>query len=52
MIYVPDYISREQRVLATSQLYIELSRLLPSYQIELALAKGPFEDDDGLSAHF
>ena len=52
VLYVPDYISREQRVLATSQLYVQLSNALPGYQVELALADGHFEDDDGLSAHF
>ncbi len=52
VLYVPDYISREQRVLATSKLYVLLSQLLPGYEIELALAEGPFEDDDGISAHF
>ena len=29
-----------------------MSNALPGYQVELALADGPFEDDDGLSAHF
>jgi len=52
VLYVPDYISRDQRVLATSKLYVTLSQLLPGYEIELALAEGPFEDDDGVSAHF
>ena len=52
VLYVPDYISREHRVSATSQLYVQISQALPGYQVELALAEGPFEDDDGIAAHF
>ena len=52
VLYVPDYMSREHRVLATSHLYVQLSQALPGYQVELALAEGPFEDDDGIGAHF
>ena len=52
VLYVPDYIPREQRLLLTSRLHTELSRLLPSYEVQLALAEGPFEDDDGVGAHF
>ena len=52
MLYVPDYISREQRIWAVSRLYAQLSQAMPGYQVELALAEGPFEDDDGVSAHF
>ena len=36
----------------TSALFRELSRLLPSYNISLAIAEGPFEDDYGVGAHF
>ena len=42
----------EQRVAVTSKLYVQLSQLLPAYQIHLAVAEGPFEDDDGVGAHF
>ena len=37
---------------ATSQLYVQLSRALPGYEVALALAESPFEDDDAVSAHF
>jgi len=52
VLYVPDYISREQIVNVVNQLYRELNEILPGYHIELALAEGPFEDDNGVSAHF
>ena len=29
-----------------------LHQVLPGYEVELALAEGPFEDDDGVGAHF
>ena len=38
--------------MATSRLYVQLSQALPGYQVELALAEGPFEDDYGVTAHF
>lgn len=40
------------RIQATSRLYRDLSRILPAYNVEVALAEGPFEDDDGVGAHF
>ena len=52
VLYVPDYISCEQRLAATSSLYIQLSRALAGYDVQLALAESPFEDHDGISAHF
>ena len=52
VLYVPDYIPMEQRIAVTSKLYIQLSQLLPAYQIHLAIAEGPFEDDSGVGAHF
>ena len=36
----------------TGTLHIQLGRLLPGYNIHLAIAEGPFEDDDGVGAHF
>ena len=52
VLFVPDYVSMEQRLAVTSKLHVELGQLLPSYTIHLALAEGPFEDDDGVGAHF
>ena len=52
VLYVPDYVPMEQRVTLTGKLHTELSRLLPGYNIHLAIAEGPFEDDDGVGAHF
>ena len=49
---MPDYVTLEQRIAATSQLYVQMSQLLPNYAIQLALAEGPFEDDDSVAAHF
>ena len=52
VLYVPDYIPMEQRIEITSKLYVQLSQLLPAYNVRLAIAEGPFEDDDGVGAHF
>jgi len=52
VLYVPDYISPAQRTLVISRMYDDLSRMLPNYEVSLALAEGPFEDDNGLSSHF
>ena len=52
ILYVPDYVTREQRIAATSQLFVQMSQLLPGYTIQLALAEGPFEDDDSVATHF
>ena len=52
ILYCPDYVTRDQRIAATSGLYVQLSQLLPGFEISIALAEGPFEDDDGFSAHF
>ena len=49
---MPDYVSLQQRVAVTSKLYVQLGQLLPSYQVHLAIAEGPFEDDNGVGAHF
>ena len=52
ILYVPDYVPMEQRLTMTGRLHNELSRMLPGYNIHLAIAEGPFEDDDGVGAHF
>jgi hypothetical protein len=52
ILYCPDYVQPSMRITISSRLYQEFSRLLPSYEIQLALAEGPFEDDDGIGAHF
>ena len=52
VLYVPDYIPLEQRQTFTSRLYVQLSQMLPSHQVQLAIAEGPFEDADGVGAHF
>ena len=31
---------------------MQLGHLLPNYQVRLATAEGPFEDDSGVGAHF
>ena len=36
----------------TSKLFVQLSQLMPSYEVRLANAEGPFEDADGVGAHF
>jgi hypothetical protein len=52
VLYVPDYVPATIRVNVTARLHRELAALLPSWEVRLALAEGPFEDDDGVSAHF
>ena len=52
VLYVPDYVPMSLRVQVTSKLYRDLSRLLPSYEVRLAYAEGPFEDHEGVGAHF
>ena len=51
-MYVPDYIPVKQRIMVTQELHTELGYLLPGYDISLAISEGPFEDDDGVGAHF
>ena len=36
----------------TSRLHVQISQMLPNHQIHLAIAEGPFEDADGVGAHF
>ena len=52
VLYVPDYMPMEQRLNLTGTLHTQLSRQLPGYNIHMAIAEGPFEDDDGIGAHF
>ena len=51
VLYVPDYMSTHRRLDFSGSLYRELSRMLPSYEISIGLADGPFEDDQGTSSH-
>ena len=52
VLYVPDYVASSTRVNATSALWRELSTLLPKREVDLALSEGPFEDAEGIGAHF
>ena len=53
ILYVTDYVPSQARLAVTSKLWQDLSRALPDYQVSLALAEGPFEDDTGdAHAHF
>ena len=52
VLYVPDYVSAERRLTATAELRVRLGQFLPGANISLALAPGPFEDTDGIGAHF
>ena len=52
VLYVPDYIGLEQRVVATQKIFLDLSQELPAYDIQIALSEGPFEDDDSIASHF
>merc|ERR1711963_458455 len=44
VLYVPDYISSQQRVLLTSKLYTTLSKAWPTYEVPHAVAELTFED--------
>ena len=52
VLYVPDYVPLDQHLAFTSRLYNQLSQMLPSYEVHVAIAEGPFEDSDGVGAHF
>ena len=52
VLFVPDYVPRARRESFRAQLWIRLGRLLPGYVIRLAISEGPFEDNDGIGAHF
>ena len=52
VLYVPDYVTPAQRLITTQQLRDKLGKLIPDHDISLALAEGPFEDSDGVGAHF
>ena len=51
VLYVPDYVPAAARIASTQELFRTLSAAIPGYDIRLALAEGPFEDDDGVGAH-
>ena len=51
VLYVPDYTAMSMRVNLTSRLFRDLSSILPSWEIRLAVAEGPFEDNEGIGAH-
>ena len=52
ILYVSDYIEPRSRLLKTQKLFQDVSRLLPSWEVEFALSEGPFSDDEGICAHF
>lgn len=52
VLSAPDYVREQERVQATSWIWKELSKELPEWDVRLALAEGPFEDDDGVGAFF
>ena len=52
-VYVSDYVGESTRVALTSKLWLELSQLLPGWELSMATVCGPFEDDAGEAfAHF
>ena len=52
VLYVPDYADATERLAGSSKLATALHWMLPGREIALALSEGPFEDDDGVGAHF
>ena len=52
VLYVPDYVAGSSRLNASSELWKELSTLLPKREVDLAMSEGPFEDAEGIGAHF
>ena len=46
MLYVSDYVEPRTRLMKTQKLYQDMSAILPSWEVELALSEGPFEDDE------
>ena len=52
VLYVSDYVAPARRLYLTSHLKRELSNLMPGYEVQMAMADGPFEDDDGVASHF
>ena len=52
VLYAADYVPSTARIERTAALVRELSLILPTYEIRLGLAQGPFEDVDGVASHF
>ena len=52
VMYVPDYVPLQARTLELQTLSQKLGQLLPGYELSIAIAEGPFEDEDGVGAHF
>ena len=52
VLYVPDYADTTERLAGSSKLACVLQWMLPGREIALAISEGPFEDDDGVGAHF
>ena len=52
VMYVPDYVPLQARTLAVQTLSRALGQLLPGYELNIAIAEGPFKDEDGVGAHF
>ena len=52
VLYVPDYADTVERLAGSSKLACVLHWMLPGRDIALALSEGPFEDDNGVGAHF
>ena len=52
VLYVPDYITPQNRINATIKLAKELENVFPHFIISLAVAEGSFEDIEGTRAHF
>ena len=52
VLYVPDYVSPETRMAASSYAMRELSYLVPRYDLKMALAAGPMEDTEGRATYF
>ena len=50
-MYVPDYVPLQARTLEIQMLVQKLGQLLPGYELSLAIAEGPFEDEDDVGAH-
>ena len=50
VFYLPDYAPESSRMAKTSALWRELGQMLPEYEIEVAMATGPFPDDYGATS--
>jgi hypothetical protein len=52
VLRVADYVAATTRLTDSARIRKELSHLLPDYAARVAVAEGPFEDDNGVSFHF